>query len=110
MTVESMMTQPVTLRTPNGETRDAIGGSTPTFATMSTLMYLEPRKGTEERADRNTPIGDWLGVGRKDVDFDSWDQILYGAQVFDIVAPARPFYNPTTRALSHIELDLQEVT
>lgn len=110
MTVESRMTQSVTLRTPNGEVRDGIGGSQPIFASMTTTMYIEPKSGTEDRANRNTPIGDWLGLGRKDVDFDSWDQIIYGTHVFDIVSPARPFYNPTTLALSHLEMDLQEVT
>lgn len=110
MSVESRMTQSVVLRTPNGEVRDGIGGSEPTFSMMTTLMYIEPRHGKEQSADRNTPIGDWLGLGRRDVDFDSWDQIVYGDHVFDIVAPARPFYNPTTRVVSHIELDLQEVT
>jgi hypothetical protein len=104
------MTQSVTLRTPSGDIRDGIGGSTPTYASMSTTMYIEPKTGTEEMADRNTPIGDWLGIGRKDVNFDSWDQIVYGTHVFDIVSPVRPFYNPTTLVISHIEMDLQEVT
>ena len=109
MDIEMVLNQPVTLRTPNGAVRDEIGGATTVYATTTTTMYLEPKSGKEDMAGRNTPIGDWLGVGRKEVNFENWDQIVYGEHVFDIISPIRPYWNPITQALSHYEMDLQEV-
>jgi hypothetical protein len=72
-------------------------------------MYIEPKSGKEDMANRNTPIGDWLGIGRIEINFENWDQIIYGEHVFDIVSPVRPFYNPRNHADDHWEMDLQEV-
>lgn len=110
MSVEALMTQAVTLRKPTGETRDAIGGSVPTYTTFETLMYLQPTGGKEEAQDRNTPIGDWTGIGRADIDFGSFDQIMYGVRTFDIVAPPEPAPNPRAGATSHVKVRLREVT
>jgi hypothetical protein len=110
MSVENLMTQVVTLRSPTGETRDEIGGSVATYSTLQTLMYLEPTTGRESSQDRNTPIGDWLGFGLADVDFTSWAQVVYGSHVFDIIAPPRLMTNPRSQVASHYELSLQEVT
>lgn len=108
MSVEALMIQEVTLRTltdPGNE----IAGTDPTYTTGDTLMYLEPRSGREHLEDRNTPLGDWFGVGYASVAWDSWDQVLYGNHVFDIIAPPRPMFDPLTAANSHVELDLQEI-
>lgn len=110
MSIEALMNQPVTLRSLSGYTRDTIGGAEPTYTETSTTMYLEPRAGREQMQDRNTPIGDWLGVGRASIAWDSTNQIVYGLHVFDVVAPPRTFYDPVTGIDSHVELDLQEVT
>lgn len=118
MSVEALMTQAVTLRTPSGETRDAIGGSTPTYTEEQTVMYLEPGHGAgtafgvgrEDMANRNTVIGDWFGVGRADVAWDAWQQVVYGSHVFDIVEATKPFTNPRTGQDSHVLVALQEVT
>lgn len=109
MSIEALMNQSVTLRTPDGDSRDDIGGATITFTTLATTMYLEPTSGKEDKAGRNTQMGQWLGVGRKEIDFDSWDQIIYGDHTFDIVSPSKPFYDPITHALHHYEMDLEEV-
>ena len=109
MSIEALMNQPVTLRTPSGGTRDEIGGLIPGYTTLTTTMYIEPKSGKEDMADRNTPIGDWLGVGRKEITFENWDQIVYGSHVFDIVSPIRPYWDPVRQVLSHYEMDLQEV-
>lgn len=110
MSVEALMTQPVTLRKPTGETRTAIGGSVPVYATIETLMYLQPTTGHEDAQDRGTPIGDWTGIGRADVDFGAWDQIMYGAHLFDIIAPPEPAHDPRAGVTSHVKVRLQEVT
>lgn len=117
MSVAALMRQSVTLRTPAGQTQDAIGEATTTYEELVTLMYLEPGRGRssfgggrEDLVDRNTPIGDWVGIGRADVDFTSWSQIVYGTHTFDIIAPPRPVFNPTQDVVSHVELSLQEVT
>lgn len=103
------MTQPVVLQRPNGETQDGIGEPTITYAERTTVMYLQPRSGREAKQDRNTPIGDWRGVGRIDVDFTSWSRVLYAGHVLDIVAPPRLVHNPSRNGASHYSLDLQEV-
>ena len=117
MSVEALMVHTVTLKAPSGVTRNAIGEAFATFDTLQTTMYLEPTRGStqafaagrEDRADRNTPVGDWLGLGRLDVDWHSWQQIVYGAHTFDIIAPPRVMPNPRLGTLSHVELSLQEV-
>lgn len=121
MSLTALMNQTVTLRSPSGETRDGIGGSEPTYSTQSTLMYLEPTRGgtagasafssgREINMERNTPIGDWLGIGDATLDWTSWSQVVYGSHVFDIIAPPRYMPNPRLGTISHVELSLQEVT
>jgi hypothetical protein len=109
MTVEALMTQPVTLRVRTGETQNAIGEPTATFAESSTTMYLEPLQTSEVLADRNTPITEWVGYGRADIDFTAWDQIVYGDHTFDIAGAPLPKFNPTLGAVSHVEMPLREV-
>ena len=109
MSLSALMTQRVTLNRTTGLQRDAIGGTTPVITSTSVLAYLEPRSGTEDLADRNTGIGDWLMILPAGVDVIGWDSVDYGTRHFEIVAPPRPEYNPTTQSLSHWELDLQEV-
>ena len=110
MTVEGLMRQTVTLRKLTGHDHDG-ADSVPAYTESTTEMYLEPVSGEEDPggAGRNTPLGDWRGVGRKDVDFDSWDLVVYDGKVLDIVSPSRPFFNPRIGAGSHVELDLREI-
>ena len=108
--IEDLMQQTVTLRRISGETRDSMGSSTLTYTETTTTMYLEPRSGRENGEDRGTGAGEWLGVGRADVTFSDHDQIVYGSLTFDIVAPIRPFFDPRREAVSHVEMDLREVT
>lgn len=112
MSVEEMLTQTVTLRRRSGETRTATGASEPTFEEATTTMYLEPRAegSSEAEGERNTGMGTWLGVARASDAFDHWDQVLYGDKVLDITAPLRPMWDPRAGAVSHVELDLREVT
>ena len=119
MSLAALMNQLVTLRTRSGETRDDIGGAVLTYTTTTTFMYLEPTHGgqtsgfgagKEANVERNTPIGDWLGLGDPDLDWSSWDQVVYGSRVFDIIAPPRYMPNPRLGTISHVELSLQEVT
>jgi hypothetical protein len=109
MSVEDLMTQPVTLRTPAGETRGSAGSSETTYTTTTTTMYLEPTDGFDIRTNRDTPIGDWRGYGRAGVDFTAWQQIVYDGRVLDIVAPPRLLTNPRLQIPSHWEINLQEV-
>jgi hypothetical protein len=108
LSIETWLTQAVTLRQRTGETVSDRGVSTPTYSTLETLMYLEPRQGDEDEENRNTGIGDWLGIGLASVPFANWDQVVYGSVVFDIVAPPRPFEIPGA-GVDHIELDLQQI-
>ncbi len=112
MSFVDMLTQPVTLRRRSGETVSAQGESIPTYETLETLMYLEPRalrsRAGEDDENRNTGIGDWLGVGLDSVPFHNWDQVVAEGVVFDITAPVRPFTIPG-EGVHHVELDLQQV-
>jgi hypothetical protein len=112
VSVEELLTQAVTLRRLSGETRSPTGASEPTYETTTTVMYLEPKLegSSEAEGDRNTGIGAWLGVALASDDFDHWDQVLYGGKVLDITAPLRPMWDPRAGAVSHVELDLREVT
>jgi len=119
VSVESLMVYEVTLRSLADADRDPIGGVIPLYDEESTTMYLEPGHGSrgaftsgrEDMTDRNTPIGDWFGVGLASVSWDSWQQIVWESHTFDIIAPPRPFGNPREGGeTSHVELSLQEVT
>jgi hypothetical protein len=110
VSVESLMTQAVTLQVPSGDARDAIGGSVDTYTETATVMYLEPTRGREDMENRNTPIGDWFGVGKASDPFASDVRIVYGDHTFDVIAPPRLFHDPLTGVASHYELSLQEVT
>lgn len=110
--IEDLMVHAVTLRKRDGENRNSVGGSTPTFDELETMMYLEPINlgSFEYKENRNTPVGSWLGIGLATDPWDSsWDQVVYGEIVFDIDAPPRPIPNPRTQTLHHYEIDLREV-
>jgi hypothetical protein len=119
MSVESLMVHEVTLLSQSGETQSSSGEVTVTYSSAATTMYLEPTRGgaaggswgagREEDADRNTPIGDWLGIGRADIDWDSTQRITYNEHTFDVIAPPRYMPNPRLGTISHVELSLQEV-
>lgn len=107
MTVESLMVHEVTLYTQTGIES---GSGERTFdGGIATVMYLEPRTGEETEADRNTPIGDWIGFAKADETISSTSRIGYGAHVFDVVGPPEAKPNPRLDTISHIELDLQEI-
>jgi hypothetical protein len=110
MSVESLMVHEVTLRTPSGETQNEIGEATISYTEMATEMLLQPVGGKEDRADRNTPMGDWKGFGKASIDWESWQQVVWDGRTFDIVAPPEPHTNARLDVLSHYQIDLQEVT
>lgn len=110
MNIAPYLNQSVTLRRISGETRDSLGEPTLTYTETTTTMYLEPLRGREDEAQRNSGAGEWLGVGLADVDFHEWDQVVYGSRTFDIVAPVRPLFHPRLQTVTHQEMDLREVT
>ncbi len=118
MTVESLMVHEVTLLTQSGESQNEIGEVAVTYSELETTMYLEPTRGggtgfsagSEEDAERNTPVGDWLGLGRADIDWDSTQRVIFGEHTFDVIAPPRYMPNPRLDTISHVELSLQEIT
>jgi hypothetical protein len=110
VTVEALMTQAVTVLTPSDETQDSIGEVVSDEPTeLETVMYLEPVSGREELMDRDTPIADWIGFGKASVTFRSDCRIVYGSHVLQVIGDPRPKWNPTLSAVSHIEMDLQEI-
>lgn len=121
MAVEAYMNMPVTLRTlkdPEDSARTDIGGVVAEYTETTTTMYVAPgfdgsvpwSAGEETQANRNTPIGSWFGIGRPDVDWQSWQQIVYQGHVLDVIAPPRPIQHPVTLQTSHVELSLREVS
>lgn len=117
MSLDALMNQIVTLKRPSGTSQDDIGEQATTYLSISTTMYLEPGRGdsgffggTEEDAERNTPIASWFGIGRADVGFTSESQIVYGPHVLNVIAPPRLVPNPRLGTISHVELSLEEVT
>jgi len=113
MTVESLMTETVTVRHTTGFDQSPSGEPFPIFTETDTVMYLEPkqdtRRSTEALEVGYVPTGLWLGIGLATFAFDSHDQIVWGDTVFDIIAPPRVMPNPRLGTMSHTELDLQVV-
>ena len=118
MTVDQYMNQEVTLQKHIGVGLKAgatHGESEPKYQEATTTMYLEATgpagrsPGRESRPDRNTPISEWFAMGHKEVDFSTWDQIVYNGTVLEIVSPPQLIYNPRTRQNSHWEMFLREI-
>jgi hypothetical protein len=110
MSVESLMVHEVTLLTQTGISQSSTGEGTRVFDEgVATVMYLEPVKGSEAEADRNTPIGDWVGYAKADEAITSTSRILYDSHTFDVVGPPEKKPNPRLDTISHIQLDLQEI-
>jgi hypothetical protein len=108
MTVESLMTQSVTLLRPAESGRDDIGGVQTTETPTVVDGYLEPVMSTE--VDQNShPVGAWRLYVAAGTDVASVDRVTYGVHAFEVTGPPREMWNPRTEAVSHIELDLQEV-
>lgn len=108
------MTETVTVLTPTGEfTQSASGEPTAVVTEDETVMYLEPlqdvRRSTEAIEVGYVSTGMWLGIGPADFPFNEHQQIVWGAYVFDILAPPRVMPNPRLHTMSHTELDLQVV-
>ena len=109
MSLASLMTQTVSLIRTTSLQRDDIGGTVAVTSNVDVLGYLEPTKGSEDLADRNTGVGTWLLILPASVDVTNWDAVDYDTRRFEIVAPPRPMFNPSTKVVSHYELDLEEV-
>lgn len=113
MTVESLMTETVTVRHITGFDQSPSGEPFADFSETETVMYLEPKQDTRRSTEAievgYVPTGMWLGIGLADFPFDSHDQIVWGSTVFDILAPPRVMPNPRLGTMSHTELDLQVV-
>lgn len=115
---ESLMVHEVTVLNQDGVSQSSSGEVTVTYSETATTMYLEPTHGggtgfsagREEDADRNTPIGDWMGVCRVSDGVISTSRILYGEHTFDVIAPPRPMPDPELGTIPLVELSLQEIT
>lgn len=94
-------------------TRDSSGGAVPTFEETAETMYLEPftgsREGGEVEVQRETPHGQWTGIGRASVDWSSWDEVIYGDITLRIFGTVKPIWNPRLGEESHVEMELREV-
>ena len=109
MSVESLMTQTVTVGRPTGESQSASGEVTTTYEWVETQMYIEPLASEEVEADRNTPIGNWRGFGRADFDFESVDKVVWDTHTFQVIGPPQPEPNARLGTISHVQLNLREI-
>jgi len=108
MSVESLMTQAVTVRIPSGQTVE-FGEMVTTYDDVETTMYLEPRSSDEDVANRNTPMSLWNGYGKLTVPFTSDSVVVYGDRTFYVFGDPMPWTNPHTGSNEHWEMTLQEV-
>jgi hypothetical protein len=110
VSINDLFTQSLKVHRTATVTRDEMGGTTVATETTSTVQgYIEPTDGSEDAATRNTEIGRWFAAIPAGTNVTGWNWIEYGGRHLDIIAPPMLIYNPTTRTVHHIELDLQEV-
>lgn len=113
MTVETLMTQPATLRKVSGESQGPTGEVTPTYTDVAFFGYFEPEAPIglegEDIQNRNTQMGRWFGAAPAGLVFTGFDVILYDGQTMDLTGPPRPIWNPRLGAVSHLELSLRVV-
>lgn len=113
MTVESLMTQPATLKTLTGETRGPAGGSEPTYSDTAFTGYFEPDPPIglegENTQEGNFEMGRWFGCAPVSLTFTGHDVIEYNGEILELTGPPRKMWNPRLGAFSHYELSLRVV-
>ena len=110
MSIEALMTQPVTILR-GVEVTDRYGSKTFdwTAATSAqTTAWIARRDGSEVLDHRNAEISQWIGMFPKDVDLRAGDRVVRWGVTFEVDEPPNPAHRPQS-GLHHVEAMLKVV-
>lgn len=111
MSLDRLLSQPLTIERRSGTTTDQYGNEVPaTTASVLIVGYLEQTAATEVEVDRQTFVSDWLAVLPAGVDIDGSDRIVYAGTTYEVIGKPHHVWNPRRKATSHVEARLREVT
>lgn len=107
MSVERLMVQPLTIQTV-GSSTDIYGDQVPANvgSPVSVTGYLEQSSTTETLVDRDTVVTSWKAYLPAGTAINYLDFITFEGQKFQVNGAPWKVFNPRTRAVSHIELEL----
>lgn len=107
MSLNSLLTQPVTLVTRHQAAPDEFGDPTSTDVTYPTRGLLQVRRGTEDETD-NARVDQGAVLYLMPWDSPHFpDAAEVGGVTWELAGDPIPFYNPRTRRLHHYRCDVR---
>lgn len=71
---------------------------------------IQQASSTEYLTDRDTVVTQWKAFLPAGTGITAFDTLSYGGQKFQVTGAPYPAFNPRTKTVSHLELNLTEVT
>ncbi|TFB96528.1 MULTISPECIES: hypothetical protein [unclassified Cryobacterium] len=113
MSLNQLLTQPLSVQTMGAPTKDAYGDEIPggLGTPFVVLGFLEQKASVEFQADRDTTVSDWVAHMRVTrLSGATWiptlighlDQITFQGQLFQVNGVPEHAYNPRLQAVSHL--------
>jgi len=112
MSVQRLMSQPLTVQAMGPTTQDVYGDWIPGAIgdPVPVLGYLEQSTSVEFLLNRDTTITTWKAFLPADTVVTPLSLVNYAAQVFQVDGAPFNAFNPRTKSVSHIECKLIVVT
>jgi hypothetical protein len=112
MSIQRLLTQPLTVQSVEGTTTDEYGNTVPTpvGSPVPTLGYLEQKDTIEYLTDRQTVVSKWKAFLPATTAVGPMDYINFESQKFQVDGEPEHLWNPRTKSVSHIECKLTVAT
>jgi hypothetical protein len=110
--IDHLLTQPITIQNraqngTNGYGEPVVGD---VGSPVATVGYIERKSSEELLVDRDTTTTDWTGYLLASATIGRLDYINFQSQKFQVMGEPENCYNPRTKVVSHIRVDLVAVT
>lgn len=108
MTIQKLMSQPLTVQAVGGTTLDAYGNSVPgpVGAPVAEFGFLEQKDTVEYLLNRDTVVSKWKAFLFPTSTVTELAYINFGGQQFQVDGAPWHVFNPRAKAVSHIECKL----
>lgn len=112
MSLQQLLTQPVTVQPMAAGTADDYGNTplAPSGAPVVELGYLDQKDTVEYLNDRETVVTKWKAFLSARSVVTALATVTFAGQTFQVDGEPYHVFNPRTRLVSHIECQLIEVT
>lgn len=108
MSLSRLLNQPLTVQKMGGSTTNVYGDTVATEAGSPVAVsgYLTQESSTEFLIDRDTVVSRWVAYLPVGTDVGHLDYINFQSQKFQVDGEPERFYNPRTKAVTHIRANL----